>query len=150
MLATCCKVCKHFHIVRIWDALLFEGGRCTAESADVHCIKPSVSRSGSGRYKAVMGKVAMDMARRRMFADAEVQRLALKAISMSTRLPRAVRLAAVSQLAEMPRNTSATRIRMRCVETGRPRAVIKEFGLSRLAFRRHASNGRLPYVWKAR
>lgn len=92
----------------------------------------------------------MDMARRRMFADAEVQRLALKAISMSTRLPRAVRLAAVSQLSEMPRNTSATRIRMRCTETGRPRAVIAEFGISRLAFRRHASKGDMPYIWKAR
>ena len=92
----------------------------------------------------------MDILRRKMFAEAEPRRLALKAISMSTRLPYAVRMAATKQLAAMPRNTSAVRIRMRCTETGRPRAVLPEFGLSRLAFRRAASDGSLPNVWKAR
>jgi len=96
-----------------------------------------------------MGKVAMDVARRRMFAEAEIPRLVLKSITMSSRLPASVRLAAQKQLAEMPYNTSASRIRSRCVITGRPRAVDTRTGLSRIAFRDLASNGLLPGIWKA-
>lgn len=97
-----------------------------------------------------MGKIHMDQVRRKMFAEAEVPRLVLKSIVMSSRLPPSIRHAAQRQLAEMPSNTSATRIRMRCVLTGRPRAVDKRTGLSRIMFRKLASEGQLPGVWKAR
>lgn len=97
-----------------------------------------------------MGKVAMDKLRRRLFAEKEVQRLALKSIALSTRLPRAVRLAATTQLAALPANTSATRIRSRCILSGRARAVNSQLRLSRIEFRRLASDGELPGIWKAR
>lgn len=97
-----------------------------------------------------MGKVAMDMARRKMFAQAEVGRTVLKSIVMTSRLPMVIRQAAQRKLAEMSPNTAATRIRMRCVLTGRPRAVDRRTGLSRIAFRKLASEGQLPGVWKAR
>lgn len=97
-----------------------------------------------------MGKVAMDIVRRRMVADAEIPRLVLKSIAISTRLPHAVRMAASRQLADMPKNTSATRIRARCVLTGRPRAVDMDMRVSRIKFRELASDGMLPGVWKAR
>lgn len=97
-----------------------------------------------------MGKMWMDKIRRELFANAEVQRRALKSITMSSRLPMSVRLAAQKQLAEMPYNTSASRIRMRCVLTGRPRAVCRHTRMSRIMFREHASDGLLPGVWKAR
>lgn len=92
----------------------------------------------------------MDMVRRRLFAAAEPSRMVLKSIVMSSRLPWSVRQAAQRTLAEKPNNTSATRIRMRCVITGRPRAVDSRTGLSRIMFRKLASDGLLPGVWKAR
>ena len=52
-------------------------------------------------------------------------------------------------LAKLPRNSSPTRRTNRCVETGRPRAYMRTFGLSRLSFREHASKGEIPGVTKA-
>jgi small subunit ribosomal protein S14 len=47
-------------------------------------------------------------------------------------------------LALLPRNSSPTRRTNRCVETGRQRGYMRMFGLSRLAFREHASKGEIP------
>jgi small subunit ribosomal protein S14 len=52
-------------------------------------------------------------------------------------------------LHKMPRNSSPTRRKNRCSETGRPRAYMRTFGLSRLAFREHASKGEIPGVTKS-
>ena len=49
----------------------------------------------------------------------------------------------------LPRNSSPTRLKNRCIETGRPRAYMRQFGLSRLSFREHASKGEIPGVTKA-
>ena len=51
-------------------------------------------------------------------------------------------------LARLPRNSSPTRRKNRCVESGRPRAYMRQFGLSRIAFREHASRGEIPGVTK--
>ncbi len=52
-------------------------------------------------------------------------------------------------LAKLPRNSSPTRWKNRCVETGRPHAYMRQFGLSRIAFREHASKGEIPGVTKS-
>lgn len=52
-------------------------------------------------------------------------------------------------LAGLPRNASPTRWKNRCGESGRPRAYMRRFGLSRIAFRDHASKGEIPGVTKA-
>ena len=52
-------------------------------------------------------------------------------------------------LALLPRNSSPTRRTNRCVETGRSRAYMRQFGLSRIAFREHASRGEIPGVVKS-
>jgi len=52
-------------------------------------------------------------------------------------------------LAALPRNSSPTRRNNRCSETGRSRAYMRKFGLSRLSFREHASKGEIPGVTKA-
>lgn len=49
----------------------------------------------------------------------------------------------------LPRNSSPTRQKNRCAETGRPRAYMRQFGLSRLSFREHASKGEIPGVTKS-
>jgi small subunit ribosomal protein S14 len=52
-------------------------------------------------------------------------------------------------LALLPRNSSPTRRKNRCIETGRPRGYMRQFGLSRIAFREHASRGEIPGVTKS-
>ena len=52
-------------------------------------------------------------------------------------------------LQKLPRNSSPTRLKNRCHETGRQRAYMRRFGLSRLSFREHASKGEIPGVKKA-
>lgn len=49
----------------------------------------------------------------------------------------------------LPRNSSPTRHKNRCSETGRPRGYMRTFGLSRISFREHASKGEIPGVTKA-
>ncbi|MFA5256976.1 MAG: 30S ribosomal protein S14 [Opitutales bacterium] len=53
------------------------------------------------------------------------------------------------KLTKLPRNSSYVRLRNRCSITGRPRAFIRKFGLSRLTFRELASEGKIPGVTKS-
>lgn len=55
----------------------------------------------------------------------------------------------VEGLASLPRNSSPTRWKNRCALTGRPRAYMRRFGLSRITFRQKASKGEIPGVTKA-
>ena len=52
-------------------------------------------------------------------------------------------------LASLPRNSSPTRRKNRCFKTGRPRGYMRQFGMSRIAFREHASKGEIPGVTKS-
>lgn len=52
-------------------------------------------------------------------------------------------------LAKLPRNSSPTRRNNRCAESGRSRGYMRQFGLSRIAFREHASRGEIPGVTKS-
>ena len=56
---------------------------------------------------------------------------------------------AYKALAKLPRNSSKTRLRNRCLLTGRPRGFLRAFGLSRIAVRELAHRGELPGVKKA-
>ena len=60
--------------------------------------------------------------RRRMAKKFANRRAKLKAIAHDKKLPMEERFAASLKLAEIPRNSSKTRIRNRCELTGRPRA----------------------------
>ena len=59
------------------------------------------------------------------------------------------RLEARKKLQDMPRDTSPNRVITRCELTGRPRGNYRKFGLSRMAFRQLALDGKLPGVTKA-
>ena len=52
-------------------------------------------------------------------------------------------------LQKLPRNSSAVRIRNRCRMTGRARGYLRQFGLSRIAFRDLARAGIIPGIRKA-
>jgi small subunit ribosomal protein S14 len=77
------------------------------------------------------------------------KRARLKAIAEDKSLAPEDRFNARLKLAEMPRNSSATRLHNRCELTGRPRGYYRKFKLSRLALRDLASAGQIPGVVKA-
>jgi small subunit ribosomal protein S14 len=54
-----------------------------------------------------------------------------------------------NELQLLPRDSSPVRLRNRCKVTGRPRAYIRRFGLSRIKFREMALQGLIPGVTKA-
>ncbi|MCX6933462.1 MAG: 30S ribosomal protein S14 [Opitutia bacterium Tous-C4FEB] len=53
------------------------------------------------------------------------------------------------KLQKMPRNSSAVRVKNRCSMSGRPRAFIRKFGVSRIQFRELALAGKIPGVTKS-
>ena len=81
--------------------------------------------------------IIRDLKRRKMNEKYAAKRAELKA------------LGDLEGLAKLPRNASPTRLKNRCLETGRPHAYMRTFGLSRIAFREHASKGEIPGVNKA-
>jgi small subunit ribosomal protein S14 len=52
-------------------------------------------------------------------------------------------------LQKLPRNSSPTRLHNRCKLSGRPRGYMRKFGISRIAFRELALEGKIPGVIKA-
>ena len=81
--------------------------------------------------------VARDAKRQKMILSYATKRAELK--SLNDR----------EGLHKLPRNSSPTRWKNRCMETGRPRAYMRQFGLSRISFREHASKGEIPGVTKS-
>jgi small subunit ribosomal protein S14 len=59
------------------------------------------------------------------------------------------RLLARKKLQALPKNTNINRVITRCEISGRPRGNYRKFGLSRIAFRQLALDGKLPGVTKA-
>lgn len=53
------------------------------------------------------------------------------------------------ELDKLPRNSSRVRLHNRCRLTGRPKGYMRLFGISRVAFREMALNGKIPGVTKA-
>lgn len=52
-------------------------------------------------------------------------------------------------LQQLPRNASPVRVRNRCKLTGRPRGYMRQFGISRVMFRKLALEGKIAGVTKA-
>ena len=77
------------------------------------------------------------------------KRDALKAIANDESRPLEERFDARLKLAELPRNSSPTRIRNRCELTGRPRAYYRKLKMSRIALRELGSQGLIPGLVKS-
>ena len=77
------------------------------------------------------------------------KREALKAVAVDESLPLEERFEARLKLAELPRNSSKTRIRNRCLVTGRPRAYYRKLKMSRISLRDLGSAGLIPGLVKS-
>ena len=87
--------------------------------------------------------------RRKLAKKYSNRRAKLKAIVRDKKLPVEDRFAASLKLAELPRNSSATRIRNRCELSGRPRAYYRKHKLSRIALRELGNKGLIPGLVKS-
>ncbi|KAA5603623.1 30S ribosomal protein S14 [Blastochloris sulfoviridis] len=87
--------------------------------------------------------------RRKLAEQYAPKRARLKAIADDRSLPIEERFAARLKLAELPRNSSKTRIRNRCEVTGRPRANYRKLKVSRVALRELGSQGLIPGLVKS-
>lgn len=86
--------------------------------------------------------------RQRLVAKYAKKRAELKAI-MAKAKDETEFYNAQRKLDKLPRNSSAVRVRRRCLLTGRPRANIRKFGICRNKFRELALFGKIPGVTKA-
>lgn len=77
------------------------------------------------------------------------KRKALLATANNEALEMEERFEARLKLAELPRNSSATRIKNRCEITGRPRAFYRKLGVSRVALRELGNKGLIPGLVKS-
>jgi len=77
------------------------------------------------------------------------QRERLKNLARDREAAPEERFEAQLKLAEMPRNSSPTRVRNRCSMSGRPRGYYRKFKLSRIAVRELASSGQIPGMLKS-
>ena len=77
------------------------------------------------------------------------KRVALKKIANNETLPLEDRFDARLKLAELPRNSSKTRIRNRCEVTGRPRGYYRKLRMSRISLRDLGSAGLFPGLVKS-
>ncbi len=73
----------------------------------------------------------------------------LKAQANDESLDEGERLIARLKMAELPRNANPTRVRNRCMVTGRSRAYYRKFNLSRVMLRELANHGLIPGVIKS-
>lgn len=87
--------------------------------------------------------------RKALVARFAEKRKALLATANNESLEMEERFEARLKLAELPRNSSATRIRNRCEITGRPRAVYRKMGISRVALRELGNRGLIPGLVKS-
>ena len=87
--------------------------------------------------------------RKRLAKKFKTRRTRLKEIAGDKSLPAEERFAARLKLAELPRNSSPSRVRNRCDLTGRPRGYYRKLRMSRIALRDLGSQGLIPGMIKS-
>lgn len=97
---------------------------------------------------AKTSKIVANDKRKLLVARYAERRAALKEQIRTAESPEQA-VALSRQLAKLPRNSSATRLRNRDNADGRPRGHIRKVGLSRVNFRKMAHDGHLPGITKS-
>ncbi|MCQ9617785.1 30S ribosomal protein S14 [Paenalcaligenes niemegkensis] len=98
---------------------------------------------------AKLSLINRDIKRAKLIEKFAPKRAALKAIINDQSKTDEERFQARLELQQLPRNSSPTRLRNRCVITGRSRGVYKQFGLTRHKVREMAMRGEIPGMTKA-
>ncbi len=94
-------------------------------------------------------KLARNAQREHMIQQYAAKRKELQAIIKDPNASDEAKVDAYRRLYKIPRDSSPTRFVNRCRVSGRPRAYMRDFGVSRIVFRELARQGMLPGVKKA-
>lgn len=93
--------------------------------------------------------VEREKKRAKLVARYAAKRASLKEIINDKDKPMEERFRASLKLAELPRNSSATRLHNRCQLTGRPHAYYRKLKVSRIMLRELGSFGQIPGLVKS-
>lgn len=93
-------------------------------------------------------QIKKNINQRYSFKKTEKQRLILKAITQNLNLGKNIRWKTQKKFLTIPQISSLTRIKNRCILTGRSKSIYRFFKLSRIQLRKLASEGFLPGVSK--
>ncbi|CCG39753.1 30S ribosomal protein S14 [Magnetospirillum molischianum] len=96
-----------------------------------------------------VSSVERNKKRERMAKQFANRRARLKAIATDRETSPEERFEASLKLAQLPRNSSKTRVRLRCEVTGRSRGNYRKFKLCRNKLRELASQGQIPGMVKS-
>lgn len=94
-------------------------------------------------------QIERDLKRRDSVKKYEKYRMRLKKIIRNKMFSVKERQIAQDILDSLPRDSSKIRVHNRCLLTGRPKGVYRDFGLSRVKLRELALSGKLPGISKA-
>ncbi|MGP1929628.1 MAG: 30S ribosomal protein S14 [Arsenophonus sp. ER-BJ3-MAG3] len=92
---------------------------------------------------------ARDMKRAKLVEKFFVKRTKLKIIISDINISDEDRWNNILKLQILPRDSSPSRRRNRCRQTGRPHGFLRKFGLSRIKVRESAMRGEIPGLKKA-
>jgi len=98
---------------------------------------------------AKKSQVNRNKKREKLVAQYAARRTALKAKTRDMKVPPEERFEAQLKLAELPRNSSKTRIHHRCELSGRSKGYYRKLKLSRIALRDLGNFGQVPGMTKA-
>ena len=93
--------------------------------------------------------VERELKREKLVQKYAAKRAALNEVIKDQSRPMEERFKASLKLAELPRNSSATRLHNRCQLTGRPHAYYRKLKLSRIMLRELGSFGQFPGMVKS-
>ena len=93
--------------------------------------------------------IERDKKKRLFVAKYEQKRFILKTIVTNCNLPLSVRWLASMELSTLPKNSSRTRLNNRCIMTGRGKAVIRAFQISRISLRTLGNCGSISGLTKS-
>jgi|TARA_B100001113_G_scaffold119507_1_gene97621 small subunit ribosomal protein S14 len=93
--------------------------------------------------------IAREHKRLKTVAKYASKKAELKKTFLNMNLSDEERFDAYRKLQKLPRNSSASRVVRRCSITGRPHAVYRKFGLSRIKLREAAMRGDIPGLVKS-
>jgi len=93
--------------------------------------------------------IERDKKKRLFVAKYEQKRFILKTIVTNCNLSLSVRWLASMELAALPKNSSRIRLNNRCTATGRGKAVLRSFRISRISLRTLGSCGLISGLTKS-
>ncbi|GLH15692.1 hypothetical protein R5R35_001337 [Gryllus longicercus] len=101
------------------------------------------------RTKYADWKMIRDVKRRKMVKEYAMERLRVNSLRKNDILPSALRAIADEEIAAFPRDSCKSRIVDRCAITSKPRATVRPWRLSRIAWRNLADYNKLSGVQRA-